>query len=241
MSEDLCAEGMPRDAAPSWWHRAGRAAAAFLAAVATLCLPAPAVAAASGLWVAASGDYLVLMQDGTNGTAFGFQVPQSMSSLRVWIGSGTSASLSLKSLVEPADSLSASYTASTMTGSTQINGATATFSANLALAWVASEYAGVWQRSTGAGDYLVFCILNAGGARLGVQIDITVKSDKTYSYAVYTGTVNGDQFNGVSLAGSGVGTRLEFGNGTLAGQYLSGGRPPQATPFTATQIVKLSQ
>lgn len=211
-----------------------------LGAASILALPAGA-AGVNGLWIAASGDYAVFMQDATSGVTFGFQVPANMSSLKVWMGSGSASSVDLRSLVDGNDSLSASYTASTMTGTSVVGGAAKPFNANLALAWVATEYAGVWQKSTGPADYLVFCVLSSGGFRLALQIDVRVNADKSYQYAVYTGTLVDSQFAGVSAADPGVASRLNFGAGTLSGQLVTSGRPPQTTSYSATQIVKLSQ
>lgn len=213
---------------------------AVLAVLACLIARPAHAEGVNGLWVTSTGDYLVLMQDAQSGSTFGFQVPADLGSLRVWMGSGSATVLDLRSLADPTDTLQASATASAISGSTSIDGRSQSLAAHLALAWVATEYAGVWQKSTGSNDYLVFCQLNAGGTKLGVQIDVSIGADMSYTVAVYTGALVGSSFTGVSLSGSGTTSRLTFGAGTLTGQTLSAGRPPVSTGFSATQIVPLS-
>jgi hypothetical protein len=222
----------------SRWLSAG--VLALGAALALTAVPARA-AGLNGLWTTGTGDYAVFLQDEVSGATFALQLPTNLSSLKVWLGQGTATGIDLHSLVDANDTLVADVSLSSMNGTTVIASLPQPFSASLTLAWVTTEYAGVWQRSTGPNDYMVFCVLNSGGVKLGVQIDLSVHDDKTYSYAVYTGSLNGNQYNGLSLAGTGAVSRLDFGDGSLTGSIVTAGRPPVSTPFTATQIVKLAQ
>lgn len=201
---------------------------------------APAAAQTSGLWTTAAGDHLLLLQDGQSGATFAIQVPSTLSAMRVWLGSGSTTALSLQSLAQPADLLVANVAGSTMSGSMTLGGVTQPFAAELALAWVATEYAGVWQKAAPANAYMVFCVLNNGAARIGVQVDVTILADKSLAWDVFTGALVGTTFNGASIAGTGLLTRLDFAGATLTGQYTTLGRPPQVTPFSATQIVKIA-
>lgn len=220
----------------------------LLAPLAAACaggLTAPGARAAtssgvSGLWTSSAGDYLVFLHDTGTGTSFALQVPGSFDTIRVWAGSGSATALSLQSLANPSDTLVLSVAGSNMSGTLTLAGAPQPFSASLALAWVASEYAGVWQKAGATHAYLVFCVLNTGSGRLGVQIDLSIQADKSYAYAIYTGALNDKQFNGVSITGSGQSSRLEFSGSSLSGSTTTLGRPPQTTSFTATQIIQIA-
>lgn len=213
-------------------------AASAAALVASPRARAETIPSASGLWTSPSGDYLVVLQDIASGTSFALQVSAGFDSLRVWAGSGSASTLNLQSLANPSDKLSVTISGNSMSGSLTLGGVQQAFSANLALAWVASEYAGVWQKASPANAYLVFCVLNTGGARLGVQIDVSINADKTYAYDVFTGSLAGTQFNGVSVLGNGRTSRITFSGLQLNGEYASLGQPRQTTPYSATHIVK---
>ncbi len=195
----------------------------------------------NGLWTSPNGDYTVFLQDSTSGQTFALQVPATLDTLRVWQGTGSASAISLANLLQPADTLAATVAGEAMSGSIVLAGMPQPFSASLALGWVATEYAGVWQKASPANAYLVFCVLNAGGTRLALQIDVTITGEKTYAYDIFTGTLNGKQFTGVSLTGSGLTSRLDFADSqTLAGSTTTLGRPPQTTTFSATHIIKLA-
>ena len=217
----------------SAWH---------LWSAALLALVAPmAQASVSGLWTTSNGDYVVFMQDGSSGSTFALQVPGSFDALKVWLGSGSASAITLQGLTAPADLLSAQVTGSSMNGSTSIGGAQQPFNAQLALAWVATEYAGVWQKSSPANAYLVFCVLNTGNGKIGVQIDVSLNADKTTGYDIFTGALTGSQFTGLSLTGSGRTTRLDFTSAEqLSGTNSTVTRPVQTVSFTASHIVKIA-
>ena len=211
-----------------------------LAALLALAMPA-AHAGVNGLWTTSSGDYVVFLQDGSSGTTFALQVPGSFDALKVWLGSGSASAITLQGLTAPTDTLSAQVAGSSMNGSTSIGGGQQPFNAQLALAWVATEYAGVWQKSSPANAYLVFCVLNTGNGTIGVQIDVTLNADKTTSYDIFTGALAGNQFAGLSLTGSGRSTRLEFASAEqLSGTNSTVARPVQTTSYTASHIVKIA-
>ena len=213
-----------------------------LALVALLVAAAPAAhAGASGLWTTSSGDYVVFLQDGSSGTTFALQVPGSFDALKVWLGSGSASAITLQGLTAPTDTLSAQVAGSSMNGSTSIGGGQQPFNAQLALAWVATEYAGVWQKSSPANAYLVFCVLNTGNGTIGVQIDVTLNADKTTTYDIFTGALAGSQFAGLSLTGSGRATRLDFASAEqLSGTNSTVARPVQSTSYTASHILKIA-
>jgi len=231
-------------AAAARLSRAARTATAawHLWAAALLALATPAVhAGVSGLWTTSAGDYVVFLQDGSSGSTFALQVPGSFDALKVWLGSGSASAITLQGLIEPSDLLSAQVAGSSMNGSTSIGGVQQAFNAQLALAWVATEYAGVWQKSSPANAYLVFCLLNTGNGKIGVQIDVTVNADKTTSYDIFTGALTGSQFTGLSLTGSGRATRLDFASADqLSGTNSTVARPVQTVNFTASHIVKIA-
>jgi len=199
----------------------------------------PAAAAGpNGLWTAASGDYMMVLQDTTSGTTFALQVSPTLDSMRIWSGPGSASTLSLAGLLQPTDSLQATLSGNAMSGTLTLGGQAQAFSAQLALAWVSSEHAGIWQRSVSTNAYMLFALLDTGTARLGVQIDVTLRPDGGVDYDIYTGALTQSVFNGLSIVGTGVRSRLEFGNGTLQGSYTTSARPPVVTAFTATQIVR---
>ena len=216
------------------------AVAWHLACAALLAAAAPAAqATVNGLWTTASGDYVVFLQDATSGTSVALPVPASFEALKVWLGSGSASAITLQGLTAPTDMLSAQVAATAMTGSTSIAGMQQPFNAELALAWVATEYAGVWQKSSPANAYLVFCVLNTGNGKIGVQIDVTLNADKTTSYDIFTGALAGTQFAGLSLTGSGRATRLDFASAEqLSGTNSTVARPVQTINYTASHIVK---
>lgn len=215
----------------------------FLALLAlVLCACLPAHAAANGLWATANGDYLLFLQDTSNGTTIGVQVPATLNGIKVYAGTGTDTALSLQSLANGSDKLTASYSASSMSGTlTTSSGQSQAFSASLALAWVANENAGVWQKSTGSNAYMIFVVLNTGGVKLPLQIDLTINADKSYSYDIFSGTLSSNNvFNGASLLASGLTSRLTFTSPTLNGSTSTTARPVQTTTYTAQQIIKIS-
>jgi hypothetical protein len=216
------------------------AAAWHLCCAALLALAAPAAqAGVNGLWTTDSGDYVVFLQDATSGTTVALQVPGSFDALKAWLGTGSASVIALQGLTAPADMLSAQANGSSMTGSTSLGGVQQPFSAQLALAWVATEYAGVWQKSSPANAYLVFCVLDTGNGKIGVQIDVTLNADKTTSYDIFTGALAGTQFAGLSLTGSGRATRLDFASvDQLSGANSTVARPVQTISYTASHIVK---
>jgi hypothetical protein len=223
-------------------RRTARTAAAawHLCCAALLALAAMgAHAGVNGLWTTTSGDYVVFLQDATSGTTVALQVPGSFDALKAWLGSGSASSISLQGLTAPTDMLSAQVAGSAMTGSTSVGGVQQPFNAQLALAWVATEYAGVWQKSSPANAYLVFCVLDTGNGKIGVQIDVTLNADKTTSYDIFTGALAGTQFAGLSLTGSGRATRLDFASADqLSGSNSTVARPVQTISYTASHIVK---
>lgn len=194
----------------------------------------------NGLWTSSGGDFVVFMQDATSGATFALQVPGSFDALRVWLGTGSSTAVSLQGLNKPSDLLDLAVSGATMSGTMSLSGVQQPFNAQLALAWVATEYAGVWQKAMPSNAYIVFCVLNTGDARVAVQIDVTINADKTYGYDIFTGALVGDQFSGVSIAGTGLSSRLEFTGSQLTGSYTTVARPPKSTAFTATQIVRIA-
>lgn len=211
-----------------------------LATLCALAMPA-AHAGVSGLWTTTYGDYVMFLQDGSSGATFALQVPGSFDALKVWFGSGSASAVTLQGLTAPADALSAQVAGSSMSGSTSVSGVQHPFDAQLALAWVATEYAGVWQKSSPANAYLVFCVLNTGNGKVGVQIDVTLNADKTTSYDIFTGALAGNQFAGLSLTGSGRSTRLEFASAEqLSGTNSTVARPVQTVSYTASHIVKIA-
>jgi hypothetical protein len=168
-------------------------------------------------------------------------VPGSFDALKVWLGAGSASAITLQGLTSPSDALSAQVAGPSMSGSTSIAGVQQPFNAQLALAWVATEYAGVWQKSSPANAYLVFCVLNTGNGKIGVQIDVTLNADKTTSYDIFTGALAGNQFAGLSLTGSGRTTRLDFASaGQLSGTNSTVARPVQSISYTASHIVKIA-
>jgi hypothetical protein len=229
-------------AAAARLRRTARATASawHLCCAALLALAAPgAHAGVNGLWTTTSGDYVVFLQDASSGTTVALQVPASFAALKAWLGSGSASSISLQGLTAPTDLLSAQVAGSAMTGSTSVGGVQQPFNAQLALAWVATEYAGVWQKSSPANAYLVFCVLDTGNGKIGVQIDVTLNADKTTSYDIFTGALAGTQFAGLSLTGSGRATRLDFASADqLSGSNSTVARPVQTISYTASHIVK---
>lgn len=224
-------------------HAARTAASAWhLCCAALLALAAPAAQASiSGLWTTTSGDYVVFLQDATSGTTVALQVPGSFDALKVWLGSGSASAITLQGLTVPTDVLSAQVAGSSMNGSTSLGGVQQPFNAQLALAWVATEYTGVWQKSSPANAYLVFCVLDTGNGKIGVQIDVTLNADKTTSYDIFTGALAGTQFAGLSLTGSGRATRLDFASAEqLSGTNSTVARPVQTISYTASHIVKIA-
>jgi hypothetical protein len=215
-------------------------AAWHLCCAALLAAAAPsAQAGVNGLWTTTSGDYVVFLQDATSGTTVALQVPASFEALKAWLGSGSASAITLQGLTAPTDMLSAQVSGSSMTGSASIGGLQQPFSAALALAWVATDYAGVWQKSSPTNAYLVFCVLNTGNGKIGVQIDVTLNADKTTSYDIFTGALAGTQFAGLSLTGSGRATRLDFMSADqLSGANSTVARPVQTIDYTASHIVK---
>lgn len=199
----------------------------------------PAQAAVNGLWVASNGDYEMFLQDSINGTTVALQVPSDFKNVRVWLGTGSATSINLQGLTAPADTLVATVSGASMSGKLTVGGSQQSFAADLALAWVATEQAGVWQKSGGGNAYLVFAVLNTGSGNLAVQIDVTLNADQTLSSAVYTGTLNGGIFNGLALSGSGQLSRLVFSGSSLDGTLTTPGRPPQTSTYTASQIIKI--
>jgi hypothetical protein len=224
------------------WCRAWRQglAAGWALALGLLAWPA-AAAGVNGLWLTSGGDFAVFLQDSQGGATFSLQVPRSFDSLKVWIGTGSSTVIGLENLANPRDRIDATVAGSSMSGSITQQGVQQPFGADLALAWVSSDYAGVWQKTNAASDYLVFCLLNSGGAALGVQIDVSIKADKSYSYTIYTGPLVDRTFSGVSVTGDGVLSRLVFDQGSLTGSRTTPGRPPQTSTFAATHIVSTAR
>lgn len=216
------------------------AAAWHLCCAALLALAAPAAqAGVNGLWTTTSGDYVLFLQDASSGTTVALQVPGSFDALKAWLGSGSASAIALSGLTAPADLLSAQVAGSAMTGSTSVGGVQQPFNAQLALAWVATEYAGVWQKSSPANAYLIFCVLDTGNGKIGVQIDVTLNADKTTSYDIFTGALAGTQFAGLSLTGSGRATRLDFASAEqLSGSNSTVARPVQTISYTASHVVK---
>ncbi|NRF71955.1 hypothetical protein HLB44_33715 [Aquincola sp. S2] len=197
-------------------------------------------AGVNGLWSTQNGDYALFLQDATSGATFALQVPGSLDALRVWMGSGSASSLSLQGLVQPNDALIANVAGSSMSGTMTIGGVQQPFNAALALAWVGTEYAGIWQKVSPANAYFVFCVLETGNGRIGLQIDVTLNADKTTTYDIFTGALVNTQFTGLSVTGSGLTSRLNFGTGTLTGSSTTIAKPPQVTTFSATQVVKIA-
>lgn len=220
---------------------AGLRRAGAVCALALLSLLAlPAQAGISGLWAASNGDYELFLQDATTGTTFALQVPATFKNIKVWMGTGSPTAISLQNLTAPADSLVASISNGTaMNGSLTQGGTQQPFAANLALGWVATEQSGVWQKANMSNAYLVFALLNTGSGHLAVQIDVTLNADKTITSAVYTGTFNNNVFNGLSLTGDGMLSRLTFSGSKLQGTVTTPTRPPASTAFSATQIVQI--
>ena len=216
------------------------AAAWHLCCAALLALAAPAAqAGVNGLWTTTSGDYVLFLQDASSATTVALQVPGSFEALKAWLGSGSASAIALSGLTAPADLLSAQVAGSAMTGSTSVGGVQQPFNAQLALAWVATEYAGVWQKSSPANAYLIFCVLDTGNGKIGVQIDVTLNADKTTSYDIFTGALAGTQFAGLSLTGSGRATRLDFASAEqLSGSNSTVARPVQTISYTASHVVK---
>lgn len=213
---------------------ARRAALAVLLGLAAV----PAWAQVNGLWSSSRGDYLLFLQDSSSGTTFSIQVPAALDAIKVWIGSGSPASVSLQGVLNADDRLAASVNGSAMSGSVTQAGVQSTFDARLALGWVANAHAGVWQKSAPANAYLVFCVLETGSGRIGLQVDVTLDPvTRTYRYDIYSGVLAGSTYTGASLAGSGTTSRLVFGNGTLSGTQTTVQRPVQSIEYTATQIV----
>lgn len=212
----------------------------LLPTLALASLPGHA-ATSSGLWTGTAGDYLALLQDANSGTTLAVQLAADLSSVRVFTGVGTSTTISLKSLTNTADTLATTYTESSMSGTQVLSGVSAAYSAKLALAWVANENAGVWQKSTGSNAYLLFFLLNTGGVKLGVQIDLTLNTDKTYTYDVFTGTLSSSNiFTGASLLNPGLTSRLTFTAPNLSATTTTTSRPPVTSTYTATQIIQIS-
>lgn len=210
----------------------------WLLACSTVATTAQA-AGLNGLWTTSSGDYALFLQDATNGSTFALQVPSTLDGLRVWLGTGSASALSLQGLVQPNDLLVANVAGSALNGSMTIGGVSQPFNASLALAWVGTEYAGIWQKTSPASAYLVFCVLETGSGRIGLQIDVTLNADKTVTQQIFTGTLVGSQFTGVSANGVGLTSRLAFnGSGGLTGTTTTLAKPPQTTSFSATQVVK---
>jgi hypothetical protein len=196
-------------------------------------------AGVNGLWTTSSGDYALFLQDATSGSTFALQVPSTLDGLRVWLGSGSASALTLQGLVQPNDLLVANIAGSSMNGTMTVGGVQQPFAAALALAWVGSEYAGIWQKASPANAYLVFCVLETASGRIALQIDVTLNADQTVSQQIFTGALVGSQFTGVSANGAGLTSRLGFnGNGSLAGSYTTLAKPPQVSSFSATQVVK---
>lgn len=211
-----------------------------LATAAALALSWPALAAVNGLWSAANGDHLLLLQDDRTGATFSLQVPAALNGIQVWTGSGSAASISLQGVYSADDRLAATLDGSQLTGSITQGGQQQALSAQLALAWVANANAGVWQKATDANAYLVFCVLETANGRLGVQVDVTLDTvTRSYRYDIYTGVLTGSTFTGASLTGSGTTSRLVFGDGTLDGSTATVARPVQTTTFTASQLVRI--
>ncbi|MBI5258561.1 MAG: hypothetical protein HY855_18795 [Burkholderiales bacterium] len=216
----------------------GRGALAGPTATAGAPLAATTPAGVNGLWTSSAGDYSVWLQDPTSGLTLALELPATLDSLRLWLGNGSATQVSLQNVARGTDLLVASVSGSTMSGTRTLAGVQQPYSAQLALAWVATEAAGVWQKSGAANAYLVFFVVNNGGARLGVQIDVTINPDLSYAFDVFSGSYTNNVFNGLSLLGSGLSSRLEFTGDTLAGTYTTLGRPPKVTTFTATHLVK---
>lgn len=211
-----------------------------LALLALLCCPLTVPAAVSGLWTTSQGEHLLVLQDQNSGTTFSLQLPATLDSLQVWMGSGSPASITLQGVLSPDDRLAAGIDGNRMTGTIARSGQTQTLNASLALAWVANGNAGVWQKDSAANAYLVFCVLETANGRLGVQVDVTVDvAGKSYRYDVFTGVLTGSTFVGASLTGSGYSSRLQFGSGTLEGTQSTVTRPVQSVSYRASQIVKI--
>lgn len=222
-----------------WLSRCVSALWCMLALLLGSAVSTPAAAAGpNGLWTTGSGDYMMVLQDTTSGTTFALQVSPTLESMRIWSGPGSASTVSLAGLLQPADTLQATLSGNAMSGTLTVGGQAQAFSAQLALAWVSSEHAGIWQRSVSTNAYMLFALLDTGTARLGVQIDVTLRPDGGVDYDIYTGTLTQTVFNGLSIVGTGVRSRLEFGDGTLQGSYTTSARPPVVTAFTATQIVR---
>lgn len=219
--------------------RQGLGAAAAGLGLLSAAAPARAATTLNGLWSASSGDYLVLLQDAASGQTFGLQVPATLDGLKVWLGSGSSTQIALQGLTASADTFSATISnGQSLSGTQSLGGVTRTLNASLALAWVATEYAGVWQKASPANAYLVFCVLNTGNGRLALQIDVSLAADKSVAYDIFTGTLTNTSFVGLSIAGSGQTSRLSFNGKQLQGS-LSAGRASTPTTFSATQIVQI--
>lgn len=216
-----------------------RSAWRALAALLLACAPWPAQAAVNGLWLTSGGDYEMVLQDGSSGTTLALQVPADFKNVRVWMGTGSATAINLQGLTAPSDTLVASVGSDSMSGKLTVGGQQQPFSAHLALAWVATEQAGVWRKSGTGNAYLVFAVLNTGSGNLAVQIDVTLNADQTVASAVYTGTLNAGTFNGLALSGSGQLSRLVFSGGTLQGTLTTPGRPPQAATYSATQVIAI--
>lgn len=201
---------------------------------------ARAATTVSGLWSGSGAEHLVLLQDGSSGQTFGLQVPATLDAIKIWLGSGSATQISLQALAAPDDVFSATISnGNRLSGSQTVGGAMRSFSADLALGWVSTAYAGVWQKDLSASAYLVFCVLNTGNGRLALQVDVTLAADKSVAYDIFTGALNGATFSGLSLMGSGFTSRLVFDGATLQGT-LSSGRPAQGTAYGATQIAQIS-
>lgn len=201
---------------------------------------ARAAESVSGLWAGSGGDHLVLLQDAASGQTFALQVPATLNGLKVWLGTGSPTQIALQGLTAPGDSFSATISnGQSLSGAQSVGGVVRTFNASLALAWVATDYAGVWQKASPANAYLVFCVLNTGTGRLALQIDVTLNADKSLAYDIFTGTLVNTTFTGLSVAGSGLTSRLSFNGKQLQGS-LSSGRQGTPVSFSATQIVQIA-
>ncbi|MFC4159261.1 hypothetical protein [Chitinimonas lacunae] len=230
-------------------HRLAHPTFSFLRLLLSLVLLCSALAwspranaSGNGLWMAGN-DYFVLMQDVNNGIVVALQVPQTYSPLTVWVGLATSTGISVRSVANENDTLTANYSSNTnLSGTSVINGVSQPFNANLLYAYVGSTYDGVWQKTAANSAFLVYLTLSLSGGILPIQFDVTINPDKTYTYNLFTGSYNPSTytFTGISLLTPTLGSRLVFNGSNLAGTYITTGQPPSTTSFSANQLIKLA-
>lgn len=195
----------------------------------------------NGIWTTADGSYLMLLQDANSGTTVALEVASDLSSAKAWAGSGDGSGFALNNLKTSADSLTASVSGSSLSGTKTVSGVAAPFSATLQFAYVGGANDGVWQKAniTDGYAYLAYMTVNMGGATTTVVVDLAIASDKTYTYDVFLGTVTSGGYYGVSAINLNPvkALKLTFSGSNASGTYTTSSKPPVTSSFTATKIL----